>query len=213
MNDVSSPKVAVIRCGVGNLLCVRSALNRLGAESFEADRGRDFARADAVIMPGVGAFPAAMRSLAQLDMLGPLREHVLEGKKPFLGICLGMQLLAEDSEEFGPCRGLGWLAGNVVRLPDRGLRLPHVGWNTVEERDPVMFARIPEDAHFYFDHTYHFACAPGPRAGSSSYGQAFVAAVRRGNLWGTQFHPEKSQLYGLMLLRNFLNMVKETVPC
>jgi glutamine amidotransferase len=207
------PRIAVVNCGVGNLLCVHSALKRLGASPFEAATRQELAEGQAIILPGVGAFPEAMANLQRLDIAKPLADEVLGKKKPFLGICLGMQLLAESSEEFGMHQGLGWLNAKVTRIPENGVRLPHVGWNTIDGADPGMFSRVPADAHFYFDHSYRMECHAADVAGSCSYGAAITAAVRRDNIWGTQFHPEKSQIYGLMLLRNFLNTVEATTPC
>lgn len=206
--DAPASLVAVINCGVGNLYSVRNALTKLGAEFMEASGEVDLVKAQAIILPGVGAFPPAMNNLRSMGLDKALKREVLEKRKPFLGICLGMQLLAQSSEEFGLTDGLGWIAGRVRRLPENGVRLPHVGWNIVTGRDPLMFERIPDGAHFYFDHSFHFACENGDCAAISEYGSAFVAAVRSNNIWATQFHPEKSQLYGLMLLRNFLNTVK-----
>lgn len=211
--DAPTALVAVINCGVGNLNSVRNALAKLGADSLEASAPEDLARAQAVILPGVGAFPPAMRNLRAMGLDKALEREVLEKRKPFLGICLGMQLLADSSEEFGLTPGLAWISGRVERMPENGVRLPHVGWNVVTGRDPLMFARIPEQAHFYFDHSYHLACDNGDCAAMGDYGAPFVAAVRKGNIWATQFHPEKSQLYGLMLLRNFLNTVKAEKAC
>ena len=159
--------------------------------------------ARALVLPGVGAFGAAMANLQASGLDVALREQVLVKKKPFLGVCLGMQLLAEDSTELGYHKGLGWIPGNVVRMaPRKGLPVPHVGWNTLESSE------FPREAHFYFDHSYHFQCAPEWVLATCEYGGKWVAAVRRDNILGVQFHPEKSQRSGLKLLRKFVSLSK-----
>jgi glutamine amidotransferase len=207
-----SARVAIIDYGMGNIGSVQSALARLGAPSFVSNRHEDLARADGFILPGVGAFGAAMANLEQHGLPAFLREQVVEGGKPFLGICLGMQLLAEDSTEMGFHRGLGWIPGHVVELPHAGLRVPHVGWSPLRMTGASrMFSHLDEHAHFFFDHSFHFVCDPVYVAAWCDYGQPVVAAVQRDHIFATQFHPEKSQRSGLKLLRNFLRRVDEKV--
>ncbi len=200
----------VIDYGMGNLHSMVNAMTFLGADVFISDDRKDLDRADAYILPGVGAFGEAMNSLRRLELIEPLSEQVLAHRKPFLGICLGMQLIAEDSEEIGFHQGLGWLPGHVKRLePGDGLRLPHVGWNdvTVLRREP-LFDRIQGDHNFYFVHSYHVVCDERLVAATCCYGTTVVAALQKDNIFAAQFHPEKSQANGLRLLRNFVDYVE-----
>ncbi|WP_461209860.1 imidazole glycerol phosphate synthase subunit HisH [Desulfocurvus sp. DL9XJH121] len=199
-----TPRVAVVDYKIGNIHSVHNALHLLGARTTEVVSAQGLEQADAIILPGVGAFPEAMRNLRAQGLEEPLTRAVMEQGKPVLGICLGMQLFAQSSDEFGYSRGLGWIDGHVAALP-QGVCLPHMGWSVPEFREFAMAKGVPHDAHFYFAHTYHMQTPEEVVAARCVHGQSFVAAVRRGNIWGTQFHPEKSQVYGLMLLRNFLD--------
>lgn len=200
-------RICIIDYGMGNLGSVRNALKFLGNDALISSDRDSIAAADALILPGVGAFGEAMSNLRQLDIVGPLGELVVDRRKPFLGICLGMQLIAQDSTEMGYETGLGWLDGHVRHLGrTREVRLPHVGWSTLDiPDDDDLFARIDSDACFYFDHSYQLDCDPGLVLATCDYGGGFVAVVRHENIVATQFHPEKSQRAGLKLLRNFLN--------
>jgi glutamine amidotransferase len=151
-----------------------------------------------------------MQNLRERGLAEVLRHEVLENKKPLLGICLGMQVLAEDSVEGGLHTGLGFISGHVVLIPHMGVRVPQVGWNTltVQKADP-LFTRIPAGAHFYFDHSYHFAADERYVAATTQYGGEVIAAVQQGNIYGVQFHPEKSQTAGLRLLRSFMEHAKK----
>ena len=170
------------------------------------------AKASRVVLPGVGAFGACRDGLAALDgMIEALEETALKRGRPFLGICVGMQLMADCGREHGVHKGLGWLPGEVLPLAplDRGvpLKVPHMGWNDVAPRVPVhpLFAGLTEDPHFYFVHSYYFRLeSMDHQLASVDYGGRFAAAAGRDNLVGTQFHPEKSQAAGLRLLGNFL---------
>lgn len=203
----SRKRVLVIDYGMGNLNSVVNALATLGYAARTSERKEDIANADAYVLPGVGAFGEAMKNLQRLDIVGLLAEQVLERRKPFLGICLGMQLMAEDSEELGFHKGLGWIRGHVLRIDQRdGIRLPHVGWNNVDVRGKQpLFENIATGSNYYFDHTYRLECDPSNVLATCRYGSDIVAAVRHENIFATQFHPEKSQVKGLKLLRNFLN--------
>lgn len=203
-------QTVIINYGMGNLGSVENALRSLDGNIFISNRHEEIERADAIILPGVGAFGAAMENLRHLDLVDLLSDQVMQQKKPYLGICLGMQLLALDSVEQGFFSGLGWLDGHVVRLePAEDLRVPHVGWNNiaVRENNPLL-KRIDEGAHFYFDHSFHLQCRPEMVVATCAYGGEVVAAIRQDNIFATQFHPEKSQRNGLKLLRNFLNYVE-----
>ncbi|OGV49310.1 MAG: imidazole glycerol phosphate synthase, glutamine amidotransferase subunit [Lentisphaerae bacterium GWF2_52_8] len=201
----------LINYGMGNIRSVGNALTRLSASYFVSSDKDDLAKADAYILPGVGAFSHAMANIAARGLFGPLTHEVMEKKKPFLGICLGMQLMAEDSMEKGFHKGFGWLPGHVRKLDaHNGLRIPHVGWNELEIRNEnQLFTNVPPDANFYFDHSYALCEADENMvAALCDYGAPFVAALRKGNLFGTQFHPEKSHVQGLRVFRNFLNFVE-----
>lgn len=200
--------VVIIDYGLGNLRSVAGAVHRLG-HTFKVSRlPADLEAADRLILPGVGAFGDGMKNLQELGLVDLLGRLVLKEKKPLLGICLGCQLLARESFEFGHHLGLGWIDASVVRLspPDPSLRVPHVGWNKLLQLRPSrLWADVPPDALFYYVHSYHLQCRDSEVViGQCPYGTQFVAAVQMGNIMGTQFHPEKSQRHGLTVLRNFL---------
>jgi imidazole glycerol-phosphate synthase subunit HisH len=199
--------VAIVDYGSGNLRSAAKAVAR--AEVRVTSVPEQVARADRIVLPGVGAFADCRRGLAAVAGLeAALAESVMAKARPFLGICVGMQLLAECGREFETVEGLGWIAGEVVRLApsDPSLKIPHMGWNelTLRRAHPLL-AGIEEGAHAYFVHSYHFR----PRdsqdlVAQTDYGGPVAAMLARGNIAGTQFHPEKSQEAGLRLLRNFL---------
>ena len=201
--------IAVIDYGRGNLGSVENALGRLGMRAVVTQDPRVIEDARALVLPGDGAFHDAMSNLQSLGLLEPLRVALDEGR-PFLGICLGYQLLFTESEEFGQGKGLDVIPGTVRRFPG-GLKVPHMGWNTVEHRgDLRIFDGIPSGAHFYFVHSYYpSATDPSLPAATCTYGVTFPAAVGRGTLFATQFHPEKSQRWGLRLLENFAAFVRD----
>jgi len=204
---MTSPKLCVVDYGMGNVASVVNAFEFLGVEAEVTSSPAALERADAIILPGVGAFGEAMENLHARDLVDALDTAVRgPARKPFLGICLGMQLVAAESSELGQTRGLGWIEGKVRALPaDETHVSPHVGWLDIEfnDADP-LFARIPQDGCFYFDHSYYLEVA-GYTSGVARYGQPFTAVLRADNIFGTQFHPEKSQRNGLKLLRNFVN--------
>jgi len=208
---MNSDTVLIIDYDMGNIGSVCHALDFLGGRYLVSNQQEDLAAADGIILPGVGAFDAAMRNLQALDLVGELGEQVVKRGKPFIGICLGMQLLAKDSVENVLTTGLGWIDGHVRAVePSDGFRVPHVGWNGVHlHRDTALFHRIADDAHFYFDHSYHLQCGEELVLASFDYGGTYVAAVQKGNIFGVQFHPEKSQRNGLKLLRNFLTAMRD----
>jgi imidazole glycerol-phosphate synthase subunit HisH len=200
--------IAVVDYGRGNLGSVEKAFNRLGMTAVVTEDPRVVADAEAVVLPGDGAFHDAMGSLQRLGLLDPLRD-CLDAGRPFLGICLGYQLLFTESEEFGHAKGLDVIPGPVRRFP-AGLKVPHMGWNQVEHHgDLVLFEGIPSGAHFYFVHSYYPETAdPALAVASCTYGVTFPAAIGRGALFATQFHPEKSQRWGIRLLENFAAFVR-----
>lgn len=205
-------KILVIDYKVGNHQSVINSLSFLGYNFAVSNEKRDIEKAGSYVLPGVGAFGEAMRNLAEMGIIESLREQVLVKKKPLLGICLGMQVLAEDSVENGFFKGLGWIKGNVVKLKERkGLRVPHIGWNNIRilKKDP-LFSRIPSEANFYFDHSYYFMTDEEYVAATCDYGGDVVVAVQKDNIFGVQFHPEKSQTAGLKLLRSFFSYIDTT---
>ena len=201
--------IAVIDYGRGNLGSVENALERLGMRAVVTQDPRVVEDARALVLPGDGAFHDAMSNLQSLGLLEPLKAALDEGR-PFLGICLGYQLLFTESEEFGQGKGLDVIPGTVRRFPG-GLKVPHMGWNAVEHRgDLRIFDGIPSGAHFYFVHSYYpSATDPSLPAATCTYGVTFPAAVGRGTLFATQFHPEKSKRWGLKLLENFAAFVRD----
>ena len=200
--------IAIIDYGRGNLGSVEKAFGRLGMRALVTQDPRAVEEAEAVVLPGDGAFHDAMGNLERLGLLNPLRAYLGAGR-PFLGICLGYQLLFSESEEFGQGKGLDVIRGAVRRFP-AGLKVPHMGWNQVEHRgDLAIFDGIPSGAHFYFVHSYYPETPDSSLAvASCTYGVTFPAAIGRGALFATQFHPEKSQRWGIRLLENFAAYVR-----
>ncbi len=201
--------IAVIDYGRGNLGSVEKALGRLGMRAVVTQDPRVISDARALVLPGDGAFHDAMGNLQSLGLLDPLRAALDDGR-PFLGICLGYQLLFTESEEFGQGKGLDVIPGVVRRFPS-GLKVPHMGWNAVRhDGDLPIFDGIPSGAHFYFVHSYYPATADASlQVATCTYGVTFPAAVGKGPLFATQFHPEKSQRWGLRLLENFAAFVRD----
>ncbi len=195
--------LVIIDYGAGNLRSVARAVEKLGQPATVSSAPEVVRRADQLILPGVGAAGDTMRSLARLGLIDPIKEAIA-ADKPFFGICLGLQILLEGSEEGGwePC--LGVYPGAVRRLPD-GLKVPHMGWNQVRQvRSHPVFDGIPDGTNFYFVHSYYPAPTdPQLAIGRTEYGITFDCAVARGNLVATQFHPEKSGRWGLWMLDNF----------
>ena len=200
--------VVVVDYGLGNLRSVAGAVERLGCDVVVSNRPDEVARAERLILPGVGAFGDGMRNLRESGMREALDTAVRGRGTPILGICLGAELMACDSDEFGRHEGLGWIDATVTRLApaDRSLAIPHVGWNAVHRRrDDALLADVPDDAWFYFVHSYHIACRDAEAiVAEADYGGPVLAALHVDNIFGTQFHPEKSQRHGLTVLRNFL---------
>lgn len=199
----------IVDYGMGNLRSVQKAFEKLGFEAVITNNPRDLATADRVVLPGVGAFRDAIAELKRLDFVPAIHDAINSGK-PFLGICLGLQLLFDVSYEDGEHEGLGVIPGQVVRFQSQpGLKVPHMGWNSLTLTQPnhPVLKDIAPGSHFYFVHSYHVV----PRdanliAATSNHGGEFVAMIARGNLTAAQFHPEKSQKVGLQLLKNFAEM-------
>lgn len=209
----------IIDYGSGNLHSAAKALERAARESggehriSVTARPEDVASADRIVLPGVGAYADCKHGLDAIPgMVDALDHAVTQDARPFLGICVGMQLMATRGLEFGVTKGLGWIAGEVRALEpsDPALKIPHMGWNTLSVRDPHPILNGietgPNGLHAYFVHSYHLvASSPGDVIAETSYGGPVTAMVGRGNIVGTQFHPEKSQMLGLKLLANFLS--------
>jgi imidazole glycerol-phosphate synthase subunit HisH len=200
-------QIFIVDYGVGNLRSVANACIAVGCEPIVSSRPAELRSAQRIILPGVGAFADAMANLRAAGWIGSLEEEVRGKGKPFLGICLGMQLLATISYELGAHPGLNWIPGTVERIktPEARLPVPHIGWNDVRPTDRKgLYAGHREVEAFYFLHSYVFKPAnPAVVSGQSSYGENFVASVELGAIYGTQYHPEKSQRAGLTVLKNF----------
>ena len=199
------PSIALIDYGMGNRRSVEKAIEHAGATATITRDHDELRAADGLVLPGVGAFPLAMRNLKRLGLAELIREQV-GGGTPLLGICLGMQLLFESSDELETTAGLGLLQGKVTGLDPRGLRLPHIGWNEVRfERPSRLTQGLPERGCPFY-HVHSFAPRPSTTAdivGTTEYGERFTTIVERDAVWGVQFHPEKSSEDGLRLLGNF----------
>ena len=202
--------IGIIEYGMGNLRSVRNALVFLGVQPVIVSNRAEIDSCDALILPGVGAFGDGMDVLRERGLVDVLAEEVLGKKKPFLGLCLGMQLLASKGFEFGEHDGLGWIPGAVTRMETaiggERYRIPHIGWNDVRLRPGSGFYKgFAASASFYFVHSY--VLVPDDRAvvsGTFEYGREYVASIEHGNIWATQFHPEKSHRNGLGILKNWI---------
>lgn len=202
-----TPRIAIVDYGMGNRRSVEKSLEHVGATVSMTRDAKELRAADGLLLPGVGAFPAAMRTLRELDLEDVLVECA-RGGMPFFGSCMGMQLLFESSEEHDGATGLGLLRGVVKPLQTGGLNLPHIGWSEVRwTGESPLLEGLPDPSIFYHVHSL----APHPAdaediLGMSEYGEAFASVVARDNVFGTQFHPEKSSTHGLALLRNFTRL-------
>lgn len=201
--------IVIVDYGVGNLASVRNMLKRIGVEAIVSGDPAVISRAPKLILPGVGAFDVGMQNLAAKGFVELLTERVVHHGIPLLGICLGMQLLSRSSEE-GSLAGLGWINAHTKKiLPKEGgepLRVPHMGWNTVDVVNQTcpLVQELPADSRFYFVHSYHVACQDrGDVLGTTTYGDPFTSMVWHKNIYGAQFHPEKSHKFGMAILKNF----------
>lgn len=206
-------KVAVVDYGVNNVGSVLNMLRRVGVETVAARTPAELREGDAILLPGVGAFDSGVKGLQAAGLFDAIREAVLERAVPILGICLGMQLLTRGSEE-GSLAGLGLVHATTKRFAfsftetHRTLKVPHMGWNETTCLDRELFAGLV-DPRFYYVHSYHVVCdTPSDVAARCSYGIDFTAAVRRGRVMGTQFHPEKSHRFGMQVLSNFATLAR-----
>ena len=204
--------IAILDYGAGNLRSVAKALETVGASPVLTDDPAVVARADGLVVPGQGSAVDAMRNLDRLGLAEPLRQYVASGR-PFLGVCLGEQIIFESSEEGPGVTCLGLIPGKVRRLPG-GQKVPQIGWNTVRFRNPhPLLEGVPDDSYFYFVHSYYVdPTDPADVVGETEYGVTFASIVARGNVFATQFHPEKSAGIGLRIYRNFARLVASSAP-
>lgn len=197
--------ISIVDYGMGNLRSVQKAFEKLGVPAKIVTRPDEIEAAEKLVLPGVGAFRDAIHELQRQELIAPLKAHI-HADKPFLGICLGLQMLFDVSYEDGEWPGLGIIPGKVVRFSDHPeLKVPHMGWNQLEVvGNPRLLADIPRDSYFYFVHSYFVVPTDeSVIAARTEYGQRFASMIARSNLFATQFHPEKSQAVGLKLLNNF----------
>lgn len=200
--------IGIIDYGLGNLTSVAGAVEKVGYDPLVTSDPAQLINCEKLILPGVGAFGDGMHNLNERDLIEPLNNIAKSAHIPVLGICLGFQLLTNSSTEFGDHKGLGWIDAEITKfdLDDPSLRIPHVGWNDLyQTAESILFQDIPAEALFYYVHTYHMkANDPSLVVGECNYGEKFPAVIQKGHIYGTQFHPEKSQQHGLTLLKNFL---------
>lgn len=209
--------IVIVDYGLGNLASVYNALNFLGVKPSISRSAREIEKADKIVLPGVGAFHDAMHGLKDRKLIEPLKESIIQGK-PYLGICLGLQLLFQESEE-GQARGLGIFKGKVRRFRERdGIKVPHIGWNAVARRPQTadhgpqttvhgLMRNIKDKSYFYFDHSYY--ATPVDKSivvALTDYGVNFASMINKDNIFAVQFHPEKSQALGIKLLENFIKL-------
>lgn len=199
--------ISIIDYGAGNLHSVKNALDFLGAESQITGNADKIRSSERIILPGVGAFGAAMDSLREKNLDAVIKEAAKDGK-PILGICLGLQLMFEESEESPGAEGLGIFKGRIVKIPDKGLKIPHMGWNSlILKKESRLFKGLPEETFVYFVHSYYLKTAePDIVSASTFYGAELDIAAERGNVFATQFHPEKSGAAGMKILKNFTEL-------
>ena len=203
-------KVGIIDYGSGNLLSVKNAIDYLGFDVVVFNNPDQIGEFDKLILPGVGAFGACFSNLQKTGFIPALNNEVLEKKKKILGICVGLQVMAEYGCEGGVFAGLSWVASKVVKIepevPD--LKVPNIGWNTLAyDKNNPLFKNLPDLVNVYFVHSYHMQCSdPADIIATCNYGQTVTAAINKGNIFGTQFHPEKSQDIGLKILENFVQL-------
>lgn len=202
--------IVIVDYGMGNLRSVQRKFERSGVRALVSNRLEEIEGADKLVLPGVGHFASGVQKLRESGIWEVLNHQVLVKKIPILGICLGMQLMAKHSEE-GDVEGLGWLEAEVVRFDvsdKRIYKVPHIGWNEAKvQKDSKLFGGIPKDVLFYFVHSYHFRCElEADILTTTTYDYPFVSAVEKNNIFGTQFHPEKSHDWGEQLIRNFITL-------
>lgn len=200
--------VCILDYGSGNVKSVFNLFSSITGKTVISNDPAEIERATHIVLPGVGSFGAAMRHILEKLPMEALKENVLAGKKPFLGICVGMQVLADLGREFGEHAGLGWIAGTVDKLETKELPLPHIGWNNINpKQESPLLQGLGETPDYYFVHSFAFRPKdPAVVLATTEYGGEFCSAIRKDNIFGVQFHPEKSQRTGLKLVKNFLSL-------
>ena len=202
--------IAIVDYGVGNLGSILNMFRKIGIEAVVTADPSGIEKAEKLILPGVGAFDTAMKNIRDLKLLDVLNQKVIVDKTPVIGLCLGMQILTESSEE-GKMPGLGWIKGKTIRFrfeeSRNDLKIPHMGWNTVEIKNPSpLVEELDKNSRFYFVHSYHIDCKDKEDVTAvTNYGYDFHSVVKKENIYGIQFHPEKSHKFGMKLLENFAN--------
>ena len=203
--------ITIVNYKMGNIRSIVNVLEYLGIPSRVTSSPDEILKSEKLILPGVGSYFVAMQNLQRMNLIEPLNEVALVIKRPILGICLGMQLFAESGTEEGEVQGLGWISGHVKRFDFKNSlhRIPHTGFNSVHFKSPksIMYESLGNQVDFYFVHSYRMECDEEYVSGWADYHGRFVASVERNNVYGTQFHPEKSQSNGLMVLRNFAKII------
>lgn len=206
---MTNDSFVIIDIGTGNLGSIRNMLKKINKKAIIASKTEDILSAEKIILPGVGSFDSAMKKIQVLHLRPILESQVLKNKVPILGICLGIQMLTKGSEE-GILPGLGWIDAKTVRFKfnDPTLKIPHMGWNSAQPlRDDSLFFNMYPDARFYFVHSYHIECINEADILSiTHHGYDFVSSVQKGNIYGTQFHPEKSHKFGMKIFQNFAEL-------
>ena len=204
-----APKIVIIDYGMGNLRSVQKGFEWIGVKAQVSRNKREIARTSAIVLPGVGAFKDCMENLERYGLVEPLLRFIEQGK-PYLGICLGLQILFSESEEFGSCKGLDLIRGKVLRFrSDPEHKVPHMGWNTIEkEKEVPMLQGIESGDFFYFVHSYYVTPEETQWISTlTPYGERFVSSIWKENIFAMQFHPEKSQQKGLRILENFVKSI------
>ncbi len=204
-----APKVCVVDYGGGNIQSVYNVFEGLGVEVILSNKDEYLAEATHIVLPGVGAFGVVMDKIKKSGLIPLLEKHVLKKKKPFLGICIGMQILAEKGLEYGEFEGLGWIPGVVDKMDPGDLILPHMGWNNlnIKNKGCNILKNITDNIDFYFVHSYYFnASEKDDICATFDYEESYTAVIQKDNIYGVQFHPEKSQKAGKILLENFLSI-------
>ncbi len=203
-----SNSIVIVDYNVGNLRSVQKSFERNNTKATITNDHKIIMSADKIVLPGVGSFCDGMNKLSNLGLLEILNHAVIENKKPFLGICLGMQLMANISYEDSKTKGLGWIDGEIIKFnfaDKEGLKIPHVGWNNVIYKNKnKLYEGIPNNSDFYFVHSYHYKLNEDVATGVTEHGYQFVSSISKNHLYGFQFHPEKSQEFGLAIINNFI---------
>ena len=205
-------KIVIIDYSMGNLRSVQKAFEQVGCTVIITNDHDTIRSADKIVLPGVGAFKDGMKHLEELNLIELLTDEVIKNKKPFLGVCLGMQLLANKSSENGETDGLGWIDAQVVKFDfedcNEKLKIPHVGWNNISYKNKnALYNEIQDNSDFYFVHSYHFKANDTQVVTSTTdYGFDFISSIHKDNIYAFQFHPEKSQAIGLKIIENFVNL-------